>query len=131
MNHQQDGYKATGFKYHIACWVHVQEAVQTRDAPVISHLPVDQSAAMQRSKGAARNRTIIDNAASELALLLGRNCLERRTNLQLSQAELSERTAVSASQLSHIENGSANPTLETLERIAIELHCSVSDLLGG
>lgn len=98
---------------------------------MISHLPVDRSAAMQRPKSAVRNRTVIDAAASELAVLLGRNCLQRRTNLQLSQAELSERTAVSASQLSHIENGSANPTLETLERIAKELHCSVSDLLSG
>lgn len=74
---------------------------------------------------------IIAAAASELTTLLGRNCRERRANLELSQAQLSERTGIVVSHLSNIENGHANPTLEVLVTIAGALHCRVTDLLGG
>lgn len=67
---------------------------------------------------------------SELAVLLGRNCRERRASLKMSQAELSERAGVAASHLSHIENGRGNPTLEVLEKMAAALYCGVVDLLG-
>jgi len=85
---------------------------------------------MEQPNDAARNRTIIPTAVSEIALLLGRNCRERRADLKMSQAELSQRTGIAASHLSHIENGRGNPTLEVLATIADELHCRVADLLG-
>lgn len=36
----------------------------------------------------------------------------------LTQSELSERTGIKQSELSKLENGKANPTLETLQKIA-------------
>ena len=80
---------------------------------------------------AAEKRGIVHDAASQRAMLLGRNCRERRTTLQMSQAELSERSGVAASHLSNIEKGRGNPTLEVMEAIANALDCSVVDLLGG
>jgi transcriptional regulator with XRE-family HTH domain len=47
----------------------------------------------------------------------------------MSQAELSERTGIAASHLSHIERARANPTLATLDRLAAEFRCTVPDLL--
>ena len=80
---------------------------------------------MEQPNDAARNRTIILTAVSEISLLLGRNCRERRAALKISQADLSARTGIAASHLSHIENGRGNPTLEVIELIAKALHCSV------
>lgn len=67
--------------------------------------------------------------ASALAMTLGQNCRERRANLKMSQAELSERSGVAASHLSHIENGRGNPTLEVMEKIAEALKSTVLELL--
>jgi len=73
----------------------------------------------------------LDEAASELAGKLGENCRERRAQLKMSQAELSERSGIAASHLSYIEHGKANPTLEVLEHLADGLGCTVLDLLGA
>ncbi|ODU68786.1 MAG: transcriptional regulator [Novosphingobium sp. SCN 66-18] len=67
--------------------------------------------------------------ASQLAMTLGQNCRERRAQLKMSQSELSERSGVAASHLSHIENGRGNPTLEVMEKIADALKSSVLELL--
>lgn len=72
----------------------------------------------------------LDQAASELAKKLGENCREKRKQLQMSQAELSERSGIATSHLSYIEHGKANPTLEILEHLADGLGCSVLDLLA-
>jgi transcriptional regulator with XRE-family HTH domain len=72
----------------------------------------------------------LDEAASELAKKLGENCRERRAQLKMSQAELSQRSGIAASHLSYIEHGKANPTLEILEHLAEGLSCSVLDLLS-
>ena len=79
---------------------------------------------------AAEKRGIVHAAASQRAMLLGRNCRERRKALHMSQAELSERSGVAVSHLSNIEQGRGNPTLEVMEAIANALDCSVVDLLG-
>ena len=84
----------------------------------------------EQANEAAEKRGIIHAAASQRAMLLGRNCRERRTTLQMSQAELSERSGVAALHLSNIEKGRGNPTLEVMEAIANALDCSVVDLLG-
>lgn len=73
--------------------------------------------------------TVLLAEASKLAALLGRNCRERRISLNMSQAELSQRTGVAASHLSRIENGQGNPTLEVMETIAHALQCRVVDLI--
>lgn len=72
----------------------------------------------------------LDEAASELAKKLGENCRERRAQLKMSQAELSQRSGIAASHLSYIEHGKANPTLEILEHLSEGLGCSVLDLLS-
>lgn len=72
----------------------------------------------------------LGDTASELAMLLGRNCRDRRSKFKMSQAEFSERSGVAASHLSHIENGRGNPTLEVMEKMAETLKCSVVDLLS-
>ena len=73
----------------------------------------------------------LDQAASDLAKLLGENCKARRAQQKMSQAELSERSGIAASHLSYIEHGKANPTLEVLEHLAEGLGCTVLDLLGS
>lgn len=84
----------------------------------------------EQANEAAEKRGIIHAAASQHAMLLGRNCRERRRILHMSQAELGERSGVAASHLSNIEKGRSNPTLEVMEAIAKALNCSVVDLLG-
>jgi len=84
----------------------------------------------EQANEAAEKRGIIHAAASQRAMLLGRNCRERRRILHMSQAELGERSGVAASHLSNIEKGRSNPTLEVMEAIAKALNCSVVDLLG-
>lgn len=71
----------------------------------------------------------LDGSASPHARQLATNVHERRVALQMSQAELSERTGIAASHLSHIERARANPTLATLDRLAAEFRCTVPDLL--
>src|SRR3546814_14075462 len=73
---------------------------------------------------------IILAETSDVASLLGRNCRARRARFKMSQGELSLRTGISASRLSLIENGRANPTLEIMDAIARALQCSVADLLS-
>lgn len=72
----------------------------------------------------------LDQTASDLAKLFGSNCRKRRQELNLSQAELSERTGLAASHLSYIENGKANPTLEVMEALASGLGCSLVAMLS-
>jgi transcriptional regulator with XRE-family HTH domain len=44
--------------------------------------------------------------------------IEARKNSGLTQKELSERTGIAQGDISKIENASANPSLETLKRLA-------------
>ena len=54
---------------------------------------------------------------------------ELRKRSGLSQAELGERLGLSPGQVSHLENGARNLTLEWMKRIARALDVSVVDLL--
>lgn len=47
----------------------------------------------------------------------------------LSQGELGRRVGLSQGQISNIENGDRNLSLEWMRRIARELNCNVADLL--
>ena len=44
--------------------------------------------------------------------------IDARKNIGLTQKELSERTGIAQSDISKLENGSANPSLRTLRRLA-------------
>lgn len=56
-------------------------------------------------------------ASRELGMLV----LERRLDLGLSQRELARRVGTSQNRIYLIENGEANPTLETLQSLATVL----------
>lgn len=52
---------------------------------------------------------------------LGDRVLQRRLELGISQRELARRTGTSQNRIYLIETGEANPTLTTLERLAVVL----------
>lgn len=67
--------------------------------------------------------------ANEIKDFLGKQVMERRKRLKLSQAALSKQTGLSIARISEIERAIANPTLETLLVLADALTVSVVDLL--
>ena len=50
-----------------------------------------------------------------------RAILEARKEAGITQKELSERTGIAQGDISKLENGSANPSVKTLERVAAAL----------
>jgi transcriptional regulator with XRE-family HTH domain len=60
---------------------------------------------------------------------IGAHLRERRQQLRLSLRELADRLGVSASLISQIERGLANPSVSTLYAIVAELDISLDDLL--
>ncbi|MDD4120578.1 MAG: Dam family site-specific DNA-(adenine-N6)-methyltransferase [Clostridia bacterium] len=63
-----------------------------------------------------------------LALLVGTRIKDVRNSLMISQEDLSRITGIERTQISKIENGNANITLETIERLSIALKLRVADL---
>lgn len=61
--------------------------------------------------------------------LLGMRIKRIRIELGLSQEELAYRCGMHASHIGFLERGQRNPTLDTLERVALGLNISLSDLL--
>lgn len=55
-----------------------------------------------------------------------REMMKARIEAGMTQKQLSERTGINQSNLSRIENGSANPSVATLEKIASALGKKVS-----
>lgn len=51
-----------------------------------------------------------------------------RTKNNLKLREVAEATGVSIAQLNKIENNKVSPTLDTLEKIAMGLKCSMNEL---
>lgn len=62
---------------------------------------------------------------------IGRRIRGSRTQLNLSQAELAERTELSMSHISDIENGKINFTVDVLKRLSAALGCSADYILTG
>lgn len=54
----------------------------------------------------------------------------RRTQLKMTQVDLSRKTGIKQPTISAIENGVNKPNLETLVLLSDALGCSVSDLVG-
>lgn len=67
----------------------------------------------------------------ELCELLGRNVRRHRLAAGLSQEELAFRAGMDRTYLSDIERGRRNPTLLTMQDLAVPLNIQVSDLLEG
>lgn len=51
--------------------------------------------------------------------------------MNISSAELSRRTFIEKPNITRLEKGGANPTLETLQKIADALEISMEDLFKG
>ena len=58
----------------------------------------------------------------------GRNVRERRLLLNMSQAELAERAELRRAAISDIEREAANPTLDSITKIAAALRVDVCEL---
>lgn len=52
-----------------------------------------------------------------------RSLMEARINQNMTQKELSERTGITQADISRIENGTRNPSLSMLKRLAKGLGC--------
>ncbi len=57
-----------------------------------------------------------DDLESELAIIQA--MIDARKESGMTQKELSERTGIAQSDISKLENGNANPSLKTLQRLA-------------
>ena len=62
--------------------------------------------------------------------VLAKRIKEYRKKNRLSQEEFAEKCRISADLLSLIERGMANPTIRTLQCIAVNTNMSVSELLS-
>ncbi|MGR6917737.1 helix-turn-helix domain-containing protein [[Actinomadura] parvosata] len=67
--------------------------------------------------------------ASSAAAAAGAQIQRRRQQRGMSQAELARRTGLSKATLSQLEAGLGNPTLDTLDAIAVALAIPLTDLL--
>lgn len=64
-------------------------------------------------------------------ILLGAKIRKSRLKKSISQATLAERLGISVNYISYIENGKRHLSLELLDRIACELHTTVSSLTNS
>ena len=74
--------------------------------------------------------TIYLKRTSPLMTKLGANIARELKKLGITQGELSERSGVAASHISHMARGQGNPTLATLESLADVFRLSVVELLA-
>jgi transcriptional regulator with XRE-family HTH domain len=72
---------------------------------------------------------IDDRKSSEIQRVLAANLRRMRIARHLSLSGLAREMGVSKATLSGIENGRANPTVETLAGLAHALRCSIGELL--
>jgi len=75
---------------------------------------------------------------SDLALFLANQIRTRRARAGMTQAELAARSGVTVETVARLErvlrgraSANANPSLETMERIASSLGCHAADLIDG
>lgn len=68
---------------------------------------------------------------SSIAASVGAQIRLRREQRGMSAAELARRSNVSKATLSGLESGRSNPTIDTLDSVAIALGISLADLLVG
>jgi transcriptional regulator with XRE-family HTH domain len=68
-------------------------------------------------------------STSSAAAAAGAQIQRRRQQRGMSQAELARRTGLSKATLSQLEAGTGNPTIDTLDAIAVALSVPLTDLL--
>lgn len=61
---------------------------------------------------------------------IGESVRIRRTQLRMTQQDLSQKTGIKQPTISAIENGVNKPAIETIVLISNALDCTVSDLIG-
>ncbi|QCB43993.1 XRE family transcriptional regulator [Sphingomonas sp. PAMC26645] len=60
----------------------------------------------------------LEDCASPTVRLFGRRLKDRRRDLGMTQGAICERTGISVPYISSVERAQANPTLETIEKLA-------------
>jgi len=65
-----------------------------------------------------------------VALLLGRRVRDRREASRRTQAEMARLAGIPRATWAHVESGRANPTLDTLLRVARTLDLGLDELVG-
>lgn len=65
-----------------------------------------------------------------IEVVLAQNLVQARTKLRLTQESLGVQSGVSMYVIAHIERQSRNPTLQTLEKLAVPLGLSLERLLS-
>ena len=68
-------------------------------------------------------------AQKESTTIIGRNIRNRRNELNITQAELSELAGITQATLSYIELGTNKPQLDNLQEIAKALKISIDKLV--
>lgn len=72
--------------------------------------------------------TILLASMATIYVKLGQKIRKNRTRLGLSQEELAEKAKLDLTSVNEIENGSRNPSVKTIHKIALALNTSISDL---
>lgn len=63
--------------------------------------------------------------------MFGNNLKQQRKDMQMSQEKLAERCDVHRTYIGLLEGGKRNPSLLIIVKLAKELDCTLSELLGG
>jgi len=71
----------------------------------------------------------VDNFMNEISTKLGQNLKRIRTVKKMSQGAISRKLEVHRAYISGIENGKRNPTIATIQKIAVALGVSADELL--
>jgi DNA-binding XRE family transcriptional regulator len=108
----------------------VSESVGLTGLPAVSGVETRPAGVQE---GVAGSQAAPDQVLPEGALLeeLGQNIRDRRRTLNLTLAQMAQRTNVSLGYLSQIELGKNSPSIEVLYRISLGLGVHISSLLQG
>ncbi|MDA9436282.1 hypothetical protein XH88_31715 [Bradyrhizobium sp. CCBAU 51627] len=85
---------------------------------------------MARVRGGAVAASLT-SAQKRIRVTLGRKVKDLRLSLEMTQADLAEEAEVRRALVSEVERGEANPTLDSIVRIAIALGVDAAELLGS
>lgn len=78
-----------------------------------------------------RKRSTADgNANRPISVAVGAVVRELRTEQEISQDSLADRTHLHRNYIGRVERGTLNPTLDNLNRVARELGLPLSDLIA-
>ena len=81
---------------------------------VVAKKPASKNASIKEFDATFRKQV---KAEYQMTFMVGELIAQRREELKLSQSSLSEKTGLPQADISRIECGKSNPTLNTLEKI--------------